>query len=370
MKNGYGCTGALVTLCLLIATPRAAQAGVLVYESDDVTMELGLRIQPRVSVARGPSAAGDEMEWQREFLVRRSRMKIGGTAMSATYYLEWRLDGTGRNAGGVLGAPPVSGVENGYIQFPVRGPALQIRAGLYDQPFSRDRLTSDSKQMTVDRGLVSSVPAGLGLADNVIGVDARGAFDGGRATYVVGVYDNRMIASSLQNTMPMVVARLDVNFGSTRNVYRDAHFGDDSWYSAGVNGSFQGKLEDSAGNEDGRNAAVGVDGMIDVPAGGGRLLVRAEANMIRIEAPAEDGLVTLTMMAGAGFLIGERVQPTVRYDQVKVDDSAGGGNRNATTVGCNYYIRGHNLKVQGDITIRSDSGDGVDGGRLQAQLDF
>jgi len=357
-------------LLLSMFVPQLAMAGVTVYESEDVTMELGLRIQTRLSFERGEPASGTDAEWQRDFVVRRTRMKIGGKAMTATYYLEWRLDGTGTNAGTEGDPSPISGVENAYIQLPVAGPGVQVRAGLYDQPFSRDRLTSDSKQLAVDRGAVSNVPAGLGLADNAIGVDVRGSLRDGTVQYVAGVYDNRTIPSSLQNSMPMVIGRLDLNLGSTSGIYSDAQFGDDSWYCLGVNAGYQGALEDTLGADDGSNLVLGADGMADVPAGAGRLHVRAEVNSLRIEAPSAGPLTTVAWMLGAGYLIGERIQPIVRFDQVKEDDDVGGRITNATKIGGNLYLRGHNLKIQADVTIASGTGDKVDRGRLQAQLDF
>ena len=276
MKNPIKLFVALAGLVAVIAPP--AQAGLTVFDTEDVTMELGLRLQPRVVLARGIEAFGGGPEWQRDFLVRRSRIKIGGKVHGVSYGLEWRLDATGLNAG-IAAPPPISGLENGWLQWPITGPEFQVKAGLYDQPFSRDRLTSDSKQMVVDRSLVSGVPNVLGLADNAIGVDFRGKIDGGRYTYVAGVYDNRTIWSALQNSMPMFVGRIDFNYGETGNVYRDAHFGDGAWYCLGVNGSYQSGLKayvdeddpsQGLAGDDGKNAAFGVDGMVDFPTGPGR----------------------------------------------------------------------------------------------------
>jgi len=378
VKNPSKLLLALAGLAAVITPP--ADAGITVFDGEDVTMELGLRLQPRIVVARGVEAFGGGPEWQRDFLVRRSRIKIGGKVYGVSYGLEWRLDGTGLNAG-IAAPPPISGLENGWIQWPITGPELQVKAGLYDQPFSRDRLTSDSKQMVVDRSLVSGVPNALGMADNAIGVDLRGKIDGGRYTYVAGVYDNRTIWSALQNKMPMLVGRIDFNYGETGNVYRDAHFGDGSWYCLGVNGSYQSGLKayvdeddpsQGLAGDDGKNAAFGVDGMVDFPAGPGRLMGRAEFNTISIEAPGSGTSVTTNVwMVGGGYLVWEqRLQPTIRFDQIIADDKEGGAKTNATFVGLNWYERGHNLKVQADVAFVSGTGDSFDGGRAQVQLDF
>ena len=52
------------------------------------------------------------------------------------------------------------------------------------------------------------------------------------------------------------------------------------------------------------------------------------------------------------------------------DSPVGGTPRDITYVGANYYQKGHNLKIQGDVLFQSGTADSVDGGRLQAQIDF
>ena len=349
--------------------PRGGHAGVKVVEQPDFSLELGLRMQPRLVFLQIP-AAGGGFEMERTFLIRRSRFKANGKMLTASYNFEWRLDATGLSSGIVL-TTPIAGVENAWIQLPLRGPEFQVRMGLYDQPFSRDRLTSDSKQLAVDRGAVSNVPAALGMADNAIGFDFRGDVKEGRYSYAVGLFDNRTIPAKLQD-MPMVVGRLDWNLGSTKNLFRDAQFGDESWYSLGVNGIYHGALEDTTGADDGVRAAAGIDGIIDIPAGPGRLFVRGELNTIRVERPQSDiALDTTVWMAGAGFLFWkERLQPIVRFDQVQLDDDQGGATQDITLVGVNYYQKGHNLKLQADVRLQGGTGESIDEARLQWQIDF
>lgn len=360
---------AVATWVLTSLTPSGARAGAKVVDQEDFSLELGLRMQPRFLFLQIPSSNGGR-EWERTFLVRRTRWKANGKMLSAIYNFEWRLDGTGV-VSGVATPAPIGGVENAWLQFPLRGPELQVRMGLYDQPFSRDRLTSDSKQLAVDRGAVSNVPAALGMADNAIGFDLRGDLKGGRYSYAVGLFDNRTIRATLQN-VPMVVGRVDVNLGSTSNLYRDTQFGDDSWYSVGVNGIYHGALEDTTGADDGLRAAAGIDGVIDIPLGPGRLFAKGEANTIRIEAPRSDvRLDTTLFMAGVGYLFwNQRLQPIVRFDQVRLDDDQGGKVTNITHAGVNFYQKGHNLKFQADVRFESGTGEAVEEGRFQAQIDF
>lgn len=360
----WSCVGIVMVLALMHLLASRAEGGLDVFESDDFSLQLGLRMQPRWELER-VSASGSGKEWQRDFLIRRARLKANGKVHGANYLFEWKIDGTDR-----INGTPTAAVENAYIQYPLGG-GVEMRAGLYDQPFSRERLTSDSKQLAVDRAAVSDVPDKLGLADNAVGFHFLGKVRGGRAEYALGLFDNRMIPGGFQDS-PMVVGRVDLNFGSTESIFEDTHFGDESWYSVGLDGSYQGSIEDSTGADEGTNRALGIDGMIDVPFGSERLFVRSEVNLIRTVAPGGGNAVdTSVWMVGLGFLIlKQRFQPMVRFDQIRLDDAVGGGTRDITYVGANFYQKGHNLKVQGDVRFEGGTGELVDGVRLQSQVDF
>ena len=354
----------LTALVFALVVPREAGA-VSVYDKDGFTLDLGLRLQPRMELERAPRVGGGT-DWQRDFLVRRSRLKAKGKMQGATFNLEWKIDQTDQ-----IGVTPAASLENGYIQYPLCT-GVDLRAGLYDQPFSRDRLTSDSRQLAVDRGAVSNVPDALGLADNVVGFEFLGSLRGGHTGYAVGLFDNRRFDGRLQD-VPMVVGRLDLNFGMTKDVFQDAHFGNDKWYSLGVDGSYQGSIEAPPPStaDNGSNAAAGIDGMIDLPAGPRRIFAKAELNAIRTEPPAGGNRVDTTVwMVGMGVLLNQKLQPIVRFDRVRLDDSVGGGSRNITYVGANLYQNGHSLKIQGDVRFEAGTNESVDGARLQGQVDF
>lgn len=370
-----GALAAVVVFLPMAAAP--AHAGARVYEKDDFTLELGMRLQPRMELEMVPALSGNGKEWRRDFLVRRSRWKANGTIKGGTFGFEWRLDKTDAATDLVD-----IGLENGWIMWPLSGKQLQVRAGLYDQPYSRDRLTSDSKQLVVDRGNVSNVPAGLGMADNVVGIELRGDLQGGRYVYAVGAFDNRTIRSVYQQ-VPMFVGRIDLNLGATGSIYQDAHFGDESWYCIGINGGYQSSLRDtsitSAGTtvyDKGSNGIAGVDAMIDIPAGPGRLLAVTEYNNISLTPPeGGNSLDWNLVMVGAGYLVlDQKLQGTVRWDHVSwdvsMDQSLEGRSRDVVYAGANYYHKGHNLKIQGDLRFQSSTGEALDGIRLQGQVDF
>jgi hypothetical protein len=163
----------------------------------------------------------------------------------------------------------------------------------------------------VDRGAVSNVPDALGLADNAVGFHFYGKTKDLKFQYAIGLYDNRFIPANRQD-LPMVVGRMEVNLGSTKDVYQDAHFGEDRWYSFGVNGSYHSSLENAAGVDDSTHAAAGVDGMVDLPFGKRRLLVRGEMNAIRTEwiGVNQENNTTVKMIE-AGVLFRQVFQPFI-----------------------------------------------------------
>jgi len=361
-------TKGFATGIALLLLPVSAFAGVKVFDSPDMTLELGMRLQQRLEYETSTPAPGGKTDGRRDFMVRRARLKANGKMQGVTYGFEWKIDGTDQT-----GASPVAAVENAWMQYPLHGPQLELKAGLYDAPFSRDLLTSDSRQLAVDRGEASQVPSALGLVDNVVGFEFMGKTTNAKLSYMVGLFDNRTILAAQQD-VPMLAGRLEYNCYSTKDINQDAHFGTtDKWASIGVNGSYQGGIENPAsGLDDSTHSAAGVDGMLDFPWAGHRVFVRGELNAVKVERSVGTTEYNTTVkMIGGGILIKDKIQPFIRFDQVRGDALAPrGGRRDITYVGVNYYQRQHSLKIQGDLRLQSGTEDPVDGARLQAQIDF
>ena len=348
----------------LLSLPATVLAGVKVFESPDHTLELGMRLQSRLEYETSTPAPGGT-DGRRDFMIRRVRLKANGKMQGVTYAFEWKIDGTDQ-----VGATPAAAVENAWFQYPLGASGIDLKVGLYDAPFSRDLLTSDSRQLAVDRGEASAVPSAIGLVDNVVGFQFMGKTKSGRVLYTVGAYDNRFIVAGRQD-VPMFAGRLDFNMGATKDIYQDCHFGSDKWYSFGVNGSVQSGIENAAGADDSSHTAAGVDGMLDVPFGKQRVFVKGELNAVRSEWIGVDRQNNSTVkMIAAGVLFNQRCQPFIRFDQQRGDPWLRAGRADITYVGMNYYQRGHSLKVQGDLRFQSGTTEAVDGLRVQAQMDF
>jgi hypothetical protein len=130
----------------------------------DITFKPGLRLQTRYS--------HDGSTNNNDIAIQRFRLKGAGDAWKAKYALEMKIDNTG-----TTGKNPTAAVENAWLDYTFI-PELAARAGLYDVPFSRDALTSDSKLLFMDRSLIKDALR-PGLADG-IGVIARATARGPR----------------------------------------------------------------------------------------------------------------------------------------------------------------------------------------------
>ena len=70
------------------------------------------------------------------------------------------------------------------------------------------------------------------------------------------------------------------------------------------------------------------------------------------------------------FEIGEKfkIEPNFRYQQFDNDDSVSGDKVEASSIGLNFYLKGHNLKVQTDYTIYNEETNEVVNNKFQIQL--
>lgn len=144
----------------------------------DITFKPGVRLQPRYEY--------DAFEGNNDFFIRRFRLKGSGTAFDiARYGTELKIDSTSR-----FGADPKAVVENAWLDFTLWEDLSYLRVGLYDLPFSRNALTSDSKLLFMNRSLIKGALTTQGFADNTVGLLLHGRPLDGLIEYDVGVFDN------------------------------------------------------------------------------------------------------------------------------------------------------------------------------------
>ncbi|MCI0334071.1 MAG: hypothetical protein L0228_12710 [Planctomycetes bacterium] len=356
------------------AIPDLAK-GILIASNDgDLTFKPGLRIQPRYMYESGND--------NHDFFIRRFRLKGGGSAYDvAKYGVELKIDNDGRFA-----ATPSARVENAWLDFPVHTDLMYLRAGLYDVPFSRDALTSDSKLLFMDRTLIKEEVTGVGMADNGIGLMLHGRPYSGYLEYAVGIFDNVTferfgVAGTRESDKLMPVGRVVVSLLDPMTPldgyadYQESYIGKGQRLEIGANAAHLSEVIDGAALFD--LSAWGVD----LFANSGHYTFQTEYDQIIENISGAADIIADGWYVQAGYLF-DVCDPctefAVRYQEL--DPIVGNDTLRWTSIGFNFYIREHNLKIQTDYTFRSDTvGVPLPGGlglfdedvfEVQLQLDF
>ena len=148
-----------------------------------LTFQPGYRIQTRY--------AYDFQSKINDIMLRRVRLKAKGNAFGiAKFYVEVKIDNTAQE-----GKTPKAKAESVFLDFKLH-PALNLRIGLYDVPFTRSLLTSDSKLLFMNRSIITNKLAKFGLVDNTEGILLFGRPFGGFIEYSFGIFDNEVFETS------------------------------------------------------------------------------------------------------------------------------------------------------------------------------
>jgi hypothetical protein len=340
------------------------QAGEAAALNTRITFTPGLRVQVR--------EAYDNQDNNNDFFIARTRIKGKGNVFGiADYGLEVKIDNVGRFA-----REAVAQVENAWLEFPIKR-ALSLRAGLFDAAFSRNALTSDSKLLLMDRSLVKDALTAIGFADNTVGLLAHGRPAGGHVEYSAGVFDNLSFEASgtptaRQADAPMVTGRMGFHLldPAPRGGYGDyqsSYLGQGRRLSIGANSGYQPNAR--AGDEF-DITAWGADVFFNDRA----LTLEAEYDAFvqnRATSPDIDGK---GWYAQGGYLVHRAFELVARHQHLDSDDSNGtfANTVRWTSVGFNYYMRAHGLKVQTEYAFKRERMTVTrnDGLQIQLQLDF
>jgi hypothetical protein len=361
--------------------------------TDGITFKPGFRLQ-------GQYRYGDVSDHL--FRIRRFRMKGSGKLWDiAKYGAELRVDGTGSTRiPGDFGVPIANiGVENGWVEF-TKLKDVKARFGLYDIPFSRSNLTSDSKLLFQDRSIIRGLLSTVGLSDNTIGALFHGRPFGGKLEYATGVFQNDNFRQLPTTSARLVLNLLDPPKQGGYADYRGSYIGEGRRLAISANGAYTPNVTDLnaalPGSPPGLNYDLYAFGS-DVFFNTGPFTVQAEYDWFKKDTgstgPAggadyvtHGGYVQAGLLLGPVFGVEEgsrssilnSIELAARYQDVddETPSAAGGparGRAQWTSVGMNYYIRGHNLKVQTDYEFRDSNFVGLRDRhvfQLQLQLDF
>jgi len=330
------------------------------HVTPDITFVPGLRVQGRY--------IHNDVQDHR-FIVQRFRLKGSGAAYGiARYGAEMKIDNTGSSGN------TTAQVENAWLEIGT-SPNLNLRAGLYDLPFSRVALTSDSKLLLMDRGLTKDAMTAQGLADNTIGALLHGRPCGGRFEYGAGLFQNVKF-----NEFPMPAARVAVNLldpapAGGYGDYRGSYNAQGRRLALGANTAYASNVQDGLNEYD--LLGWGVDLFSNL----GPVTLQAEYDRFSKDmSGAMPDVHTNGWYVQAGSVLPlEHLEPpswlpqlelVARYEDLH--DDVVNDRFQWVTVGLNLYIRSHNLKLQTEYTMKRDGATpiGNDLIQVQLQLDF
>jgi hypothetical protein len=327
-----------------------------------VTFKPGLRLQPRYIY--------DDFNDNHDFLITRFRLKASGDIYDwATYGAELKIDGTSR-----FGVDPKAAVENAWIDFELTDEQTYLRAGLYDLPFSRDALTSDSKLLFMDRSLIKDALTGLGFADNTVGLMLHGRPFDGRFEYAVGIFDNvffeRVGAAGLaESDQLMPAGRIAWNLLDPATPpggyadYKGSYLGEGQRLAIGANFVNLNEATRDGGATYFDAYAWGVDIFYNYR----RFVFQAEYDWFKLDGPPTD-VRGDGWYAQAGYMITSCWEAAVRHQQLDPSNIAGNDELRWTSIGLNRYFWDHNFKVQMEYTFKDEEGPNLANNVVQVQL--
>ena len=344
--------------------------------TESLTFTPAMRIQVRYSYGLNP------VDPDHNFQLRRFRLKGKGDILGlAKYYAELKIDGTG------FVDSPTARMENAWVEFN-KLPHTNLRLGLYDIPFSRNALTSDSKLLIMDRSVIKNAMTAVGFADNTIGALFHEVVLDGRLGYGAGIFQNNRFKK-----VPTLAGRLTAHLldrgktqrsrGSYAN-YRGSYIGEGRRLEIGVNFAYTPHAQFTDLTMTPTNFdlyAVGGDVFFNM----GRFTLQGEYDWykksmrggIAPDVETQGGYVQAGVLLTRGSTSWwvPPVELAARYQDVDNGEllALGGklGRQQRGEVGLNFYIRDHNLKVQTNYSYIDRETLGTSNlYQLQLQLDF
>ncbi len=338
--------------CLLLAVatiPAVCNAGVT-YKDGDKYIEIGARIQMQYHVT--DPDAGDKTD---EIFFRRLRPYIEGSLhKNWKGKIQWDM-------GGASDSNELS-IKGAYMQYKTES-GTKISVGNKQFPFSREVLTSSKKQQLVERTFVGD--HNYGTPDRNMGVHFEGkasdkSFTWGAAITQASIdpdkdkldFDTPANKNSDFNEGFMVGGRVEMNFGGGAG-YSQGDFSGKSKSSVAV-----GAYSWSNDNDNNTAAKPDIDSVTGLELSGAYRAngLSVDAQINSFDADTVDSTITsgmyrngTTNLTSAAIEAGYMVSPNtlelvLGYQTQDADNYADAWNR--TSIGANYFISKHDIKVQ------------------------
>ena len=357
--------------------------GMKVKISDDTDISFRVRMQPRLDMGDlVKNEVGTSYESEIDSYLWRLRLEIGGNMVKELKYsLVFMADRNGKFASS---GSPTNEVKIQIANIDYKfDDSLGVRFGKAKLPYSRVSLTSSSKQLIVDQPV--STEAAKKLFDDYYQshIMFYGKASEGLFAYNIAIGDgwepNSTISTTgpttIHKSSPLYIARVEVSPpGWVEADKSDAHLGKGKHLTVGANYATQKGIEYKGAYEEDRTL-LGLDVSVHWEGFTGQI----EYNTWKEESTdPSKGKKPKGWYIQAGYLIPRiNVEPVARYEVYDQDSNSTDKQEKTSTVGVNWYLKGHSMKVGlNRVSTKYDNGvsDFVtadkDTYQLQAQLYF
>jgi len=334
--------------------------GVKIKVADGVDLGLRIRFQPRLDFGDiETNTAGDAFNSESDLYFRRTRLELKAHLMkNITFVLVLKADKKGKTGG----SDNVK-VHHVFVDYKFNDMAT-VRIGEKKLPYTRVAFTSSSKQLLVERPEVveNGVKKFFPYFDQMIML--YGKFADGVIKYNLALSDGWVKGDStlksgttVEKSNLLYVARLVLSPpGWVEKKQNDAHLGKGRHLAFGIDYVSQKGIKYSGSSyEEDRHAWT-----VDLSGHYGGLTAQAEYAVWKGEStdPAVNDQKPEGWYVQAGYYLkGLDVEPAVRYEVYDHDTKKDNQEEKVTTLGVNWYLKGHSLKVQANwVHHKYDSG--------------
>ena len=303
------------------------------------------------------------------FYLRRARLNASGRFVEEfEYRIEADLAGTIANTSGLRAQ-----LTDGYIEW-THWTFAKVRVGQFKTPYGFEQLYSDPRLLLEERTLVNDRLT----QSRQLGAQVGGELFDKRLSYAVGLFngtgvnndfndDNRYLWASRAAFIPLrgrfLGRETSWSIGADGYVSRDASLAQPSEFRFDSKPSNETRDNVFAGKRE----AWGVDtqilsGPVELWAEYLRAVYKPD-NRIPVARLTTDG-----WYLQGSYMVLPRFQAVVRYERFDPNHDAGRDDTRTWTVGLNYYVRGHDLKLQADYLRTTLPGSGPTQNKLIARL--
>lgn len=369
MKKQYlGIIAMLVTLSALVAGPVQATevsykfAKGLKVTSDDGDNELNIsgRVQARHTYNLITDGGADS----NTFEIRRAKLKLDGHVLDPSFKYEWQIAGQSRAIGaGNNGFMTLEDAALDWIPFDYFG----IKVGQFKVPFLKQELTSSGKQQFVDR----SLSTGDFNFSRDIGLDFHGKLGAISLGYDVFVMNGAGANNLNGNQDVLLGTRFEVPFmGKYDSSEADVDHSESPNFGFGLAYAYnQFDAADSSGTiVAGTKASLGT---LDLGFKYQGWSAQAAAMIARTHSGGSFTNYGYNLQLGY-FLVPKTFEVALRGAGTRWGSGVARAHEYEYALALNYFIMGHNLKLQTDVAYLLNNG-GVqnqDDFRIRSQMQF